>query len=59
MLVAKYPEHGKLLRVLGRVERIALASSMTYLIAAPHYRQWQKNEQMTAQFGVFVSVPIH
>lgn len=59
MLTQRYPEHRKLFRVLGRVERIGFASYLSYRLAAPHYRQWQANEQMGKQIGFLVSVPIH
>jgi hypothetical protein len=45
-------------RVVATIERIGFASSLAYLEAAPHYRQWQKNNQMLPTVAVRMSVPI-
>jgi hypothetical protein len=58
VLTDRMPEHRKRLRVLGTVERIAFAASLTYFEAMPHYRQWQKNTGMASRFAVRLSLPI-
>lgn len=50
-LVQKYPEHRKLIRTLGWVERIAVSSYIAYYTSAPHYRQWQANERLARKLG--------
>ena len=51
ILTEKYPEHRKLVRVLGWVERTAFASYLTYQMSALHYRQWRTNEQIAQRMG--------
>ena len=47
----RYPQHRKLVTVLGWIERSAVASAMTYALATPHYRQWRANQQLAAKLG--------
>ncbi len=51
-LLSRLPEHPKLVRVLGWAERTAFASWMAYTVSAPHFRQWQANQQLAAQLGL-------
>jgi len=51
VLAAKYPNHRKLIRALGWVEKSAFASYMSYRLSAAHYRQWQENVQRSSQLG--------
>src|SRR5262245_27700031 len=51
VLIQKYPEHRKLIRTLGWVERIGAGSYLAYMLSADHYRQWQRNEELARQFG--------
>jgi hypothetical protein len=51
LLVARYPTHRKLFRVIGWIERSALASYWTYRLSAGHLRQWRENERRARQFG--------
>ena len=51
VLVERYPEHRKLWRTLGWVERISFASYMSYRLSIGHYRQAQWNEQVARQQG--------
>ncbi len=48
----RYPNHRKLIRALGWIEKSAFASYMSYRLSASHYRQWQQNEQMARQLGI-------
>jgi hypothetical protein len=50
-LARRYPTHRKLVRIVGRIERIAAASYISYVMSAVHFRQWRKNEQLARQFG--------
>ena len=50
-LVPRYPNHRKLLRTLGWIERSAMASYWSYRLSAGHLRQWQKNERLAQQLG--------
>ena len=51
VLADKYPNHRKLIRALGWVEKSAFASYMSYRLSAAHYRQWQENLQRSSQLG--------
>jgi hypothetical protein len=50
-LTRRYPTHRKLVRVAGRIERIAAASYLSIALSAVHFRQWRKNEQLARQLG--------
>ncbi len=51
-LVTRYPEHRKLFRVLGWVERIGASSYLAYVLSNQHYRQWKVNDQEAARLGL-------
>jgi hypothetical protein len=51
-LVARYPEHRKVYRVLGWIERGAVGSYLTYVLSNQHYRQWRFNEQEATRLGL-------
>ena len=51
VLAERYPNHRKLIRTLGWIEKSAFASYMSYRLSAAHYRQWQHNEQTSHQLG--------
>lgn len=45
VLIARYPQHRKLFRTLGWIERVGFASYVSYQTSSMHYRQAQLNEQ--------------
>jgi hypothetical protein len=51
LLMPRYPGHRKLLRSIGQIERVAMASYFTYLLSADHLRQWQANQALAQQLG--------
>ena len=51
-LLAKYPEHRKLVKTLGWIQRISLASLMSYHLSAAHYRQAGANAQLGRELGL-------
>jgi len=51
-LIDKYPNHRKLVRTIGWIEKGAFASLVSYQLSASHYRQWQQNERMALQLGI-------
>ncbi len=51
LLLPRYPHHRTLVRVLGWVERSAMASYWSYRQSAGHFRQWQENKQRARQLG--------
>jgi len=51
-LIARHPEHRKLVRTLGWVERVGLASAMSYWYSVNHYRQAQLNQVRATQLGL-------
>src|SRR5580765_5379810 len=44
-LLQKYPNHRKVVKSIGWIQRASIASLMSYHLAAPHYRQAQINAQ--------------
>ena len=50
-LMQRYPAHRKLVRVVGLVERIAVASYLSMALSGRHIRQWQQNERLARQLG--------
>jgi len=51
-LIARYPEHRRLFRALGWVERVSFASYMSYRLSADHFRQADLNQQRAQQLGL-------
>jgi hypothetical protein len=51
-LLARYPEHRKVVKTIGWIQRITVASLMSYHLGAPHYRQSQINVQRASELGL-------
>ena len=51
VLIERNPEHRKLWKTLGWVERAAVASTLSYVLSARHFEQWRLNQQQAAQLG--------
>ena len=51
MLLARFPEHRKLVRTLGWIERGTFATYMSYQLSARHYRQAEANQLRAQQMG--------
>jgi hypothetical protein len=51
-LMARYPQHRTLIRTVGWIQRIAIASAMSYHLSAGHYRQAEANAQLAVQLGL-------
>jgi hypothetical protein len=51
-LLQKYPNHRKIVKSIGWIQRVSIASLMSYHLAAPHYRQAQINAQRAAELGL-------
>ena len=51
LLIPRYPNHRKLLRAIGWIERSAMASYWSYRLSAAHFRQWQENDRRARQLG--------
>jgi hypothetical protein len=51
ILIARYPEHRKLFHVLSWVERISVASYVSYLASIDHFRQASRNRQRAREYG--------
>jgi hypothetical protein len=52
LLERAMPNHPKVVKTLGWVERIGFSSYLSYVRSAPHFRQWKQNEQMARQMGM-------
>jgi hypothetical protein len=50
-LMERYPEHRKLVKTLGWVQRIGLGAYMSYLLSSEHYRQATINGEVARQMG--------
>jgi hypothetical protein len=51
MLIDRFPQHRKLVRTLGWIERSAFASYMSYRLSVMHYRQAAANQAYAQQMG--------
>ncbi len=51
-LADRFPKHRKLVRTLGWLQRIGLASYLSYRLSAAHYRQAEENQRRAAQLGL-------
>lgn len=51
LLMPRYPNHHKLLRAIGWIERSAMASCWSYRLSAGHFRQWQENGRRARHLG--------
>jgi hypothetical protein len=52
VLIDRFPQHRKLVRTLGWIERTAFASSMAYMLSSQHYRQAALNQARAQQMGI-------
>ncbi len=51
VLAEKYPNHRRLFKTLGWVERIGFASYVSYLASADHFKQSQRNVELARAHG--------
>jgi hypothetical protein len=51
MLSDRYPEHRKIVRAVGWVERISFGVYMSYVLSKDHYRQAELNSMRAQQLG--------
>ena len=51
MLTERYPQHRKIVRVVGWVERISFGVYMSYMLSKDHYRQAELNATRAQQLG--------
>ena len=51
-LLQRYPEHRKVVKTIGWIQRISVASLMSYHLSAAHYRQAGINAQRAAELGL-------
>jgi hypothetical protein len=51
-LLGRFPEHRKAIKTVGWIQRITIASLMSYQLSAGHYRQAQLNAQRAAELGI-------
>ena len=51
-LLQRYPEHRKAVKTIGWIQRISLASLMSYHLSASHYRQADINAQRAGELGL-------
>jgi len=51
LLMPRYPNHRRLVRTIGWIERSAMASYWSYWLSAGHFRQWRENGQRAQRLG--------
>ena len=51
-LLQRYPNHRKVVKSIGWIQRITVASLMSYHLSASHYRQAELNAQRAAELGL-------
>jgi hypothetical protein len=51
-LLRRYPEHRTAVKAIGWLQRITVASLMSYHLSADHYRQAQFNAQRSRELGL-------
>lgn len=51
-LLQRYPEHRKAVKTIGWIQRISVASLMSYHLSGAHYRQAQLNARRAAELGL-------
>lgn len=51
VLIQAHPEHRKLLRTLGWIERTAFASYWASRLSAAHFAKWQENGRVARRLG--------
>jgi hypothetical protein len=51
-LLQRYPDHRKAVKTVGWIQRITVASLMSYRLSASHYRQAEINSQRAAELGL-------
>jgi hypothetical protein len=50
-LLSRYPDHPKMVKTIGWIQRIAVASVASYRLSAAHYQQAAWNAQRARQLG--------
>jgi hypothetical protein len=50
-LLSRYPDHPKVVKTIGWIQRITVASLMSYHLSAAHYRQAELNAQTARELG--------
>lgn len=51
LAIRRFPEHRKLVRTLGWIERVSLATYWSHHESFQYFRQWQRNEETARQLG--------
>jgi hypothetical protein len=51
VLIERAPQHRRLIRTLGWIERVTFASYWTHRLAVRHFDQWRANERLARQLG--------
>jgi hypothetical protein len=52
LLVERYPDQGRLIKTLGWIERVGLASFISYRLSAAHYHQARHNAALAQSLGL-------
>ena len=51
-LLSRYPDHRKVVTTIGWIQRISVASLMSYRLSADHFRQADTNTQRAVELGL-------
>ena len=52
LLVDRHPNHKKLIKSIGWIEKIAMASYFSYQYSNKNFSQWQLNKRMARELGL-------
>jgi hypothetical protein len=51
MLIARAPQHRRLIRTLGWIERASFGAYWAQRLSSRHFHQWRENERLARQLG--------
>lgn len=51
LLMDRFPNHPKLVKTLGLIERVSFGAYMSYVLSGDHYRQAQLNDRRARELG--------
>lgn len=52
LLTRRFPNHRKIVRAIGWVERSSMGAYLSYRLAGGHFRQWQDNKRNGRELGL-------
>jgi hypothetical protein len=50
-LVARFPDHPRLIHALGWIERVSFSAYLSYQFSSRHFAQWRQNQRLENSLG--------